>query len=304
MTIQETKKIDVPNPAGDAMGASVASLLEVLEQWAMLQHEENIVIDMHRVTFVHPFFILPLCALTSSVAHTKPGVTFHIPTKLAAYLETVYFPQGFSATLFNDWEAHIAVYATKSYLPACSFPVTAGTTLQREKFLAIFEQIMLKQLHLRGQVVTVIKYLLSEAIDNITDHSGAAAGWIMVQHYPQKGYLDVCIADTGKGIAGSYIELGNAAPESDAHALELAVNGRSTKKITESRGYGIDTSRRMLVDGLNGKYLLFSGNAFYIYTNELEQITPLQGYGWKGTLLALQIPSAEPAGFNYTTYLE
>jgi hypothetical protein len=153
-------------------------------------------------------------------------------------------------------------------------------------------------------MITAVKYLISEAMDNIAEHSLAKTGWIMVQSYPQKGYIDICIADTGSGILGSYKKTGNAEITSHTKALQFAINGKSTKQVTETRGYGIDTSRRMLVEGLKGKYVLFSGNALYIYTNELEQITPLKTSGWKGTLLALQIPAKTPENFNYTTFLE
>jgi len=153
-------------------------------------------------------------------------------------------------------------------------------------------------------LVSVIKYLISEAIDNITDHSEVYNGWIMAQNYPYKGYIDVCIVDRGIGIKGSYTKSGNIYIKNDVEALKMAINGKSTKKTTETRGYGIDTSRRMLVDGMKGKYFLFSGKAFYIYNSELEQIIPLRDYGWNGTMLALQIPAQEPTNFNYTTFLE
>ncbi|HAQ21182.1 MAG TPA: hypothetical protein DCR40_18415, partial [Prolixibacteraceae bacterium] len=93
--------------------------------------------------------------------------------------------------------------------------------------------------------------------------------------------------------------------QNDVQALEQAINGKSTKQITETRGYGIDTSRRMLVDGLKGKYFLLSGSAMYIYTIDFEQIVPLESrVRWPGTLLALRIPPKVPAGFNYSNYLE
>lgn len=296
--------ITIHNPGGDAMGESLRSLLEALEQRTRLSKEDKIIMDMSRVAFLHPFLILPLCALIS--ADTLKGIRFemNIPDKIAGYLNTIYFPRGFSVAENDYWRDRLAEYKRKTYLPASSFPVTAQATAIREQFLTTFEQILIRQLNLEGQIITVIKYLISEAIDNITDHSGALNGWIMVQNYPQKGYLDVAIADTGKGISGSYKGSGKTNVESDALALEYAVNGKSTKNITETRGYGIDTSRRMLVNGLKGKYFLFSGQAFYIYTHELEQITPLPGYGWNGTMLALQIPSKAPDDFNYTTFLE
>lgn len=126
----------------------------------------------------------------------------------------------------------------------------------------------------------------------------------MVQNYPQKGFLDICIVDSGIGLLGSYKKFGFKNIDTDVKALEQAVNGNSTKQITETRGYGIDTSRRMLVDGLKGKYFLFSGSAFYIYTDNFEQITPInRNNNWNGTI-ALRVPNVVPDGFKYYAYVE
>jgi len=102
-------------------------------------------------------------------------------------------------------------------------------------------------------------------------------------------------------LLGSYQKFNFPDIKTDVHALEQAINGKSTKQITETRGYGIDTSRRMLVDGLKGKYFLLSGTAMYIYTNDFEQIVPLvRNVEWSGTMLALRIPQTVPVGFNYS----
>lgn len=76
--------------------------------------------------------------------------------------------------------------------------------------------------------------------------------------------------------------------------------------IPNPQGDSMGASLRSLLDVLEqwAKYILFSGNALYIYTNELEQIAPLKTSGWKGTLLALQVPAKTTADFNYTTFLE
>jgi hypothetical protein len=300
----ESKRIIVPNPHEDSMGASIRSLLEVMEQWNQLYEKNEIVIDLKNVWFVHPFFILPLCALCTNEQESGRKINYELHSNIESYLKVIHFPLGFDALANENWKLHLLNYSSKTYLPACKIPVSGKHTIIREQLLTTFENILLHQLNLQGQIITAIKYLISEAIDNIVDHSGTINGWIMVQHYPQKGYLDICIADTGTGILGSYQKTGNTEITSDSKALEYAINGKSTKLITETRGYGIDTSRRMLVEGLNGKYVLFSGKAIYIYTNELEQITPLQEFGWNGTLLALQIPAKIPANFNYTTFLE
>jgi hypothetical protein len=297
-------KINIPNPHGDSMGQSLRSLLDVLEQWSKFADKKELLIDLSKALFVHPFFILPLCALCANEKEKGKKIHFKLSKNIESYLWTINFPSGFDAIANENWEKDLLKFSTRTYLPVCKIPASTKHTNIREQLLTAFENILIQQARLKGQMITAVKYLISEAMDNIAEHSLAKTGWIMVQSYPQKGYIDICIADTGSGILGSYKKTGNAEITSHTKALQFAINGKSTKQVTETRGYGIDTSRRMLVEGLKGKYVLFSGNALYIYTNELEQITPLKTSGWKGTLLALQIPAKTPENFNYTTFLE
>jgi anti-sigma regulatory factor (Ser/Thr protein kinase) len=298
-------EIVISNPGNDEMGASFRSLLEALEQIGEVQPEDELFIDLHRLSFVHPFLILPVCSFISKFKQNNVTLGIRYGAATRSYLETVLFPEGFNAMNTSDWNRQLFNFQNKTYLPICQIPVARGTTEIREQLLTTFENILLHQLKLTGQMVSVVKYLISEAMDNIVDHANVSNGWIMVQNYPTKGFLDICILDTGLGLLGSYKAFDVTGINTDIAALEQAINGNSTKQITETRGYGIDTSRRMLVDGLKGKYFLFSGSAFYIYTNELEQITPLsRNIKWTGTMLALRVPNSAPVGFNYTAYLE
>jgi len=296
------KEIIVSNPRSDNMGDSFRVLLEVLEKMETIEADDNIIIDLTRLKFVHPFLTLPLCAL---ITNYDNRIEIKYSRATGGYLETIKFPFGFNALSAENWNEYLLNFRDKTYLPICQIPVSANATLIREELLTTFENIALHQLKITGQMISVIKYLISEAIDNIVDHANVFNGWIMIQNYPQKGFLDVCILDTGLGILGSYKSFGVPNIDTDVEALKQAINGNSTKQITETRGYGIDTSRQMLVDGLKGKYFLFSGSAFYIYTSELEQITPLIGtIKWSGTMLALRIPCAAPTGFDYISFLE
>lgn len=298
-------EIIISNPGNDEMGTSFRSLLEALEQIGEVQPHDDLLIDLHRLSFVHPFLILPICSLISKLRQNNVTVEISYGAAIRSYLETILFPEGFNAMTVGDWNGHLLDFQNKTYLPICQIPVARSNTKIREQLLTTFENILLHQLKLTGQMISVVKYLISEAMDNIVDHANVRNGWIMVQNYPTKGFLDICILDTGLGLLGSYKTFNVANINSDVEALEQAINGNSTKQITETRGYGIDTSRRMLVDGLKGKYFLFSGAAFYIYTNELEQITPLsRNIKWTGTMLALRVPNVAPVGFNYTAYLE
>lgn len=53
----------------------------------------------------------------------------------------------------------------------------------------------------------------------------------------------------------------------DIDAMEAVINYQvSTKNLpgAENRGFGIRTSREMLVNGLGGEYLIYSGIALFV----------------------------------------
>lgn len=69
-----------------------------------------------------------------------------------------------------------------------------------------------------------------QQISGISFCKESERGYIFSQAYPTKKYLDICIAD----------------------------NGISTKNLpeAENRGFGIKTSKKMLIDGLSGIFVL------------------------------------------------
>lgn len=148
-------------------------------------------------------------------------------------------------------------------------------------------------------------YLLDEAINNIVDHSKEKRGFIFAQSYPSRNFIDICIADTGITILGAYQEKNGKDVNTDKRAIILAANGNSTKDRpgNESRGFGIRTSKEMLVDGLKGKYLLLSGGAFVIKTIDKEEVVEVPPeLFFKGTILMLRVPSLINASFDPSRY--
>lgn len=283
------------------MGSSITKLLDVLGQLESVLPGDSVVIDISRFSFATPLLVLPLSSLIANLQRSGHQVSIKGGS---SYLDRVLFPDGFNAIGSLDWADTLNYYRERTYLPICQIPSGAGNTHISDRLLTVFEEIMRHQLNITGQLLTAISYLIGESMDNIVDHAGVDNGWIMVQNYPQKCFLDICILDTGVGIRGSYIKNGFPEIASDEMALRQAINGKSTKQIAETRGYGINSSRRMLVEGISGKYFLFSGDAFYIYTSELEQITPLNRLkGWNGTMLALRVPRDIPSDFNYISYV-
>ncbi len=297
-------EINVHQPRNGNMGSSFEVLLDILQRINNLNPDDHITFNFKSLSFVFPFLILPLSALIKYFR--KKGVIIKIipSTECDEYLKTIHFPEGFNPISLQNWESELNSYCKKTYLPVCFVPAQSSDSAIRDRLLSTLEQIIQNQLNFNNQLHTSISYLISEAFDNIVEHSGADNGWIMIQNYPLKEFLDVCIVDTGIGILGSYRRINFPDITSHDKALQEAINGRSTKIEEKSRGYGIRTSRYMLVHGLGGKYFIFSGNAFYIWTTEQEQINVLRtNFIWNGTMLALRIPKVTPKGFNYINYV-
>lgn len=296
------RTIKINQPINAEIGASIEVLLSFLEKTNAIKQDDKVTIDLSAVNFAYPFFTLPIASIINAL-QVNGIETNIIPSQhCSSYLSTIRFPQGFEPIENQEWAQGLEYYRQKTYLPVCNIPIKNSQT--RNDLLSTFENILKQQLGIKGQLSTVISYLISEAMDNISDHANIENGWIMIQNYPTKGFLDICITDTGIGIWQSYQNCGNKNINSHASAIKEAINGHSTKDYRE-RGFGLSTSRKMLVEGLNGSYFLFSGSAFYIWNQEFDQINAINvNNSWQGTMLALRIPKNIPEDFNYITYLE
>ena len=146
-------------------------------------------------------------------------------------------------------------------------------------------------------------------MDNIREHSSADKGFVFSQYLQNERCLNICIADNGITVLGSYYKTNKYLEiihNNPAIALSQALSGLSTKST--ERGFGLSSSKRMLVQGLKGAFFVISGNAFYRYDlkfSEKEQIIPLnEDYYWKGTIILIKIPIPIPEEFNFYNYLE
>jgi hypothetical protein len=153
-------------------------------------------------------------------------------------------------------------------------------------------------------------YLIDEAVNNILHHSGEESGFIMAQIYKESKdsinkYLDISIADVGFTLLENYKSSDKYSHIlSHKEAIECGIEGKSTKSNNIDRGFGISTSKKMLVKGLGGKYLLFSGNAINIHTSEKNEIIELENVFWQGAYVVLRIPLQYLGDFIASDYYE
>ena len=198
-------------------------------------------------------------------------------------------------------------YTDKTYLPLCSFAMTDSN---KDTFGSIIKTVLMKQANIGQGGSSSLSYLISELLDNIYEHSQSPNGYIFSQYLENDGVINLCIGDTGITIAGSFEKAGLYQEEIDGketEALKLANEGYSTKNRpeAENRGYGISTSKAMLVTGMKGAFFMLSGGAFHRYENSANDYIGLKDiFRWKGTVILMRIPVVLPDAFNYIDYLE
>lgn len=264
--------------------------------------DEKITLDFSDVGFVTPLYILPLVVFLNGCSK---DITI---TNVSEYLQTIGFTNGMQPDKMRKSEflAIIEKYSRKTYIPIVSFPTTRDSDDEKDAILSTVESIIERQLGLTSNIAIGLKYMLGESIDNIIQHANSKRGYIFAQSYPGKGYLDICIADSGITLLGSYQTLPDNEIESDLEAIQAANRGISTKNLpnAENRGYGIITSKKMLVDGLGGTFVMMSGNALHLY-NSLDRrfVETPENIRWNGTIIALRVPYMNK-DFQYINYIE
>ena len=154
-----------------------------------------------------------------------------------------------------------------------------------------------------------IMFFVDEMICNIQQHSKADKGLLYYWYSTDNDAIDICIADNGISILGSYVEHQlylDIVGDSDAQAVALAKEGYSTKNLpdAENRGYGISSNINMIVNGLKGSMYMLSGTALMMCQGDDKKILsmPVQTE-WNGTLVFAEIPLKKPETFNFYNFI-
>ena len=136
---------------------------------------------------------------------------------------------------------------------------------------------------------SAFKYLLSELVDNIYEHSEFSSALVMAQRYDKMKFVEMCFFDNGLTIPGALAKAGKKL--SALQAVQAAVSGTSTKGL--ERGFGLGSSIKLATAprGLNGRFLLVSGTAALSVEPDKAEKFDLSGpLGLGGTLVSIRIP--------------
>lgn len=298
--------IKIPNVSEEVrIGSSFNHLVKVVAETESTT--EEVVWDFSGVRFMHPFFLAPLAIYRNS---SKCGIEcVNMSLNVQSYLNSIYFDRllHFASDEKEEVEKVMGKYADKSYIPLCTFSMTDAN---KDAFGSVIQKVITEQTSIGANGLTPISYFISELLDNIYEHSQSENGYVFSQYLEREGVINLCIADEGITVAGSYAKAGLYQKEigqDESTALWLANEGCSTKNLpdAENRGYGISTSKRMLVEGLGGSFFMLSGRAFHRFERGQNYYVNLGDlFCWQGTIILLRIPVKVPEGFNYIDYLE
>lgn len=172
--------------------------------WIMSQiessNEREVTMDFSNTKFVSPVFALSLIIYLSQSGRQ---ITF---TNIPDYLQRIGFSNGGikpDTMRQTEFLAELEKYASKTYIPIIDFAAGRNSDA-KEVVSSIAENMIIRQLSIRSNVANGLKYMIDETLDNITEHSESDRGYLFAQAYPSKGFLDVCIADRGVSLLGSY----------------------------------------------------------------------------------------------------
>ena len=263
--------------------------------------DNEVIFDCSDIQFVSPLFIVSLMLYLKSCGKNVEIVN------ISQYLDTVRFKKPLKPDEISNqtFLSLMGCQEYKSYIPVISFPASSNRAKDKDAILTTIESILCSKLNIASNVSYGLKYIIGEMVDNISEHSESERGYIFAQYYKTKKYFDLCIADEGIKLYGSFNKAGIEV-EDDIEAMKAANKCMSSKNLpdAENRGYGIFTSKKMLITGLGGQYMMMSGSALYLKDNTTDQFLNMpNNLKFDGTIIALRFPT-QKEGFDYSKYFE
>ena len=135
-----------------------------------------------------------------------------------------------------------------------------------------------------------------EIVDNVVQHSKSPSpGIACAQYYQKDGYVEVCVADCGRGIASSMAENPAYAELGTGTLLSMAFEentgewyGRSSVGTNQvSGGKGLSFSSRLVRATGGHIWAVSHGDALHISSDTTESV---DGLWYPGTLLVMRVP--------------
>jgi anti-sigma regulatory factor (Ser/Thr protein kinase) len=141
------------------------------------------------------------------------------------------------------------------------------TQIQDSKTLSRFIEDMIPLLHLDVQQSQSIKYIVSELVRNVLEHSASKYGaFVAAQYYPKTNTIRIGIADTGVGIRQTITRSHVAKTDADAIRLALTpgITGTTSKEGGTDYNAGAGLFFTKSISKTNSDFfIIYSGDTLY-----------------------------------------
>lgn len=184
------------------------------------------------------------------------------------------------------------------------------TQIKDSENLSKFLSDMVPLLHLEPTQAESIKYIVSELVRNVLEHSGSSSNGAILcaQYYSKSKTIRIGIADTGRGIKNSIDCSYNTT--SHMQAINLALTPGITGTTRKEGGTELNAGAGLFfiksIANVNRDFfMIYSGNAMYKLlkrpsnkTNTLLHVNPFDDRhskgenfpNWEGTMVGIDIP--------------
>lgn len=188
------------------------------------------------------------------------------------------------------------------------------TQIMNDGDLSRFLIDMIPLLHADPSEAEPIKYVVSEMVRNVLEHSQSDLGAIVcAQYFPKTDKLALGVADVGRGIRGSMrvhhpVE---SAQQAISLALQPGISGATPRLGGNEFNAGAGLFFTKAIASSSGNYMtVYSGDALFklkvakdrevLYANPaLDNATWRSGYAdWHGTAIGINISLADQAIFS------
>lgn len=207
------------------------------------------------------------------------------------------------------WSAFLAQmesFSSGTSTPVIEFPAYGEAADLAGLTVSVVENMIIRQSSMPSNVATGLKYMIDECVENILEHSRSEYGYISSFCNLEKKWVEICIADKGVTVLGSYKAVNDPDIKTDLEALQAANRGISTKNRpnAENRGYGLRTTQQMVVSGLGGSFAMISGGTFFVNDNRGRRfLDSSDAMKIPGTIVVMRLPYINP-NFRYINYIE
>lgn len=286
--------IPVPSLSGYNITSHYKKALKTIQRLRGVESDE-IVLSMQNANWVTPSFSAPIAVECSRLASAGKEIRTRIPNAgLREYLGQIEFPLGTTDPM-RSFENH---------LPLCRLADT-GNMLVETVGQELRELITQDYTEEVNGCVSALTYPINEIVENVSSHSACDFGTVLVQHYPSRSMIDICVADDGISIPGSFDDFGIEYESHEDAIRKAAVDGVSTREGDEhgDSGFGLRTTIAMVCEGTGGSAMISSGDCT-MYRNSTGGLQRRSSrHSWSGTVFAARLQFPLDDEFRYLDYV-